>query len=185
MYQVPIKSPSSLPHREYPTPWSLLGGGRGSNRAGLVRGEGKSAMASSPSFHGLFPSLLGLLHINYFWGSISGMYISGTCPNCQGMGEKQAGNLNLAPKKGRCYSHQDNGIVWLPGAAPCGMVLTLGGLQVLPRGCRWPNGLNLMFWKYGEKQKLPLVLRGVNATKISQGYKYDITDLVIQNLNRV
>ena len=38
-------------------------------------------------------------HINYFWGSISGMYISGTCPNCQGMGEKQAGNLNLAPKK--------------------------------------------------------------------------------------
>ena len=142
-------------------------------------------MASSPSFHGLFPSLLGLLHINYFWGSISGMYISGTCPNCQGMGEKQAGNLNLAPKKGRCYSHQDNGIVWLPGAAPCGMVLTPGGLQVLPRGCRWPNGLNLMFWKYGEKQKLPLVLRGVNATKISQGHKYEFTNLVIQNLNRV
>ena len=59
---------------------------------------------------------------------------------------------------------------WSPGVAE--------GLQV----AKW---LKFDIWKYGEKRILPLVLRGVYATKISQGHKYEFTDLVIQNLNRV
>ena len=92
------------------------------------------------------PSCLGRLRRNFRWwsGSWSGTFISGTGPIGQGTGEKRAGNLNFGRfrlKDGGCFG-KFYGLVWLPGGAPCNLVVpgghqvVLGGPRVLPGGCQ-------------------------------------------------
>ena len=63
------------------------------------------------------------------------MFFSGTGPIGQGTGEKRAGNLNFGRfrlKDGGCFG-KFYGLVWLPGGAPCNLVVP-GGHQVVPGG---------------------------------------------------
>ena len=101
---------------------------------------------------------------------MSETFISGTGPIGQGTGKKNAGNLNLASshwkKLAVCFG-QDKGIVWLPGTAPCVLVLpgghwvVPGGLQVLPGGCWVAEGHKLaVSGKLGKGLYGPLASRG-------------------------
>ena len=100
---------------------------------------------------------------------MSGTFISGTGPIGQGTAEKRAGNSNLGHftlKKGGCFG-QFFGIVWMPGGAPCNLVVpggdwvVLGGPWVLPGGCLVVTGHKMKVLEcLGKGVFCPLAPRG-------------------------
>merc|ERR1712117_55636 len=104
----------------------------GSNGAGPVRGICRGVVVcSSLSVAGrTSPRCLARLRPNFRWrsGSWSGTFISGTGPIGQVTGKKRAGNSNFGRftlKNDGCFGYFF-GLVWLPGGAPCNLVVPGG-----------------------------------------------------------
>ena len=108
--------------------WKGAQGGKVGGRAG--QGIRRAVVRRLSVTGRTSPSCLGQSSRNFRWwsGSWSGTFISGTGPIGQGTGEKRAGNLNFGRfrlKDGGCFG-KFYGLVWLPGGAPCNLVVPGG-----------------------------------------------------------